>query len=387
MASDGQRCTKPGLTKKATTSQRDIELAMTLPLLRKIAYGLLTVVFLVCSFNAISIVRDQYKATQALPRNEKLPLFNPHRSSFTCQIEATKVPSIDAQAELWFQEAKSLDDPDAWEEDRDYKKIVHLTRQAAERRHWKAMLNLASLYLENRDPPHGETEALALVEQAMRLGVPAAYDRMGTFYMNSVGVPGDVTKAHAFWQRAAEMGNSQALTYLGEKMAATWDNPNEGFWANIPIATKMLECALSQGYGPPAYTLARLRGWPRAPDGKTAGSRTSETRALALVTLHKGVSLGCSDCARSLSVEFRNPHDLADMLVPHLDEARSERYAVLHNALELNPLLRFPNLDKVLPLPPTPLSPWDGDKQTLIDAAKGVTGRPSEPKSSAASQR
>ncbi|MEG2902741.1 MAG: sel1 repeat family protein, partial [Massilia sp.] len=92
---------------------------MRLPLLRKIAYGLLTVVFLVCSFNAISIVRDQYKATQALPRNEKLPLFNPHRPSFNCQIEATKVPPIDAQAELWFQEAKSLDDPDAWEEDRD----------------------------------------------------------------------------------------------------------------------------------------------------------------------------------------------------------------------------------------------------------------------------
>uniref|UniRef100_UPI0037CBFB4E DUF6396 domain-containing protein n=1 Tax=Roseovarius salis TaxID=3376063 RepID=UPI0037CBFB4E len=75
------------------------------------------------------------------------------------------------------------------------------------------------------------------------------------------------------------------------------------------------------------------------------------------------------------------------MLVPHLDQARSERYAVLYNALELNPLLRFPNLDKVLPLPPAPLLPWNGDKQTLIDAAKGVTSRPSELKSSAASQR
>jgi TPR repeat protein len=187
---------------------------MRLPLLRKIAYGLLTVVFLVCSFNALSIVRDQYKATQALPRNEKLLLFNPHRSSFTCQIETTKVPPIDAQAELWFQEAKSLDDPDAWEEDRDYKKIVHLTRQAAERHHWKAILNLASLYLENRDPPYGESEALLLVEQAMRLGVPAAYDRMGTFYMNGTGVSRDVTKAHAFWQKAAELGNPQAMAYL-----------------------------------------------------------------------------------------------------------------------------------------------------------------------------
>jgi hypothetical protein len=75
------------------------------------------------------------------------------------------------------------------------------------------------------------------------------------------------------------------------------------------------------------------------------------------------------------------------MLVPYLDKARSERYVVLHNALNLNPLLRFPNLDKVLPLPPAALPPWDGDKQPLIDAAKGVTPRPPEPQASTASQR
>jgi len=218
----------------------------------------------------------------------------------------------------------------------------------------------------------------------MQLGIPAAYDRMGTFYLNSVGVAGDATKAYAFWQKAAEMGNPHAMAYLGDMMAATWDSPNDGFWANIPVATKMLECSLVQGYGPAAYSLFYIQAWPRASDGKISASRTSETKALALKTLHTGVKFGCADCARDLLIEFQDPDDLADMLVPHLDEARSERYAVLHNALELNPLLRFPNLDKALPLPPAPLSPWDGDKQTLIDTAKGVTSRPSEPKSSAA---
>jgi hypothetical protein len=356
-------------------------------LLRKLFFILLTAILLFCSFRGYSVVHDQYKTSHDFPRNEELPLFNPHRSNFKCEIETTKVPPVDAQAEKWFLEAQALDDPDTWEQDRNYKKIVQLTRQAAERHHWKAMLNLASLYLEHRDPPHGEMDALALVEQAMRLGIPAAYDRMGTYYMNNVGVNQDSTKAHAFWQKAAEMGNPQAMAYLGNMTSATWDSPIDGFWANIPVATKMLECALLQGYGPAAYKLANLRGKPRAPNGKISGPRTAETKALALTTLHSGVRLGCSDCARSLSVEFRNPHDLADMFVPHLDQARSERYAVLHNALELNPLLRFPNLDKVLPLPPSPLSPWDGDKRTLIDAAKGATNRPSELKSSAASQR
>lgn len=355
--------------------------------LRKLPNVLLAALFIFCLFKGFSLAHDQYKTIQDLPRNEELPLFDPHRASFTCKIEATKVPTIDAQADAWFREAQALDDPDVWEEDRDYKKIVQLTRQAADRRHWKAMLNLATLYLEKRDPPHGEMEALELVEQAMRLGIPAAYDRMGTYYMNSVGVPGDATKAYAFWQKAAELGNPQAMAYLGDKMAANWDSPRDGFWANIPVATKMLECALTQGYGPAAYTLAFLRSWPRKADGTLGESKTTATRSHALRTLHEGVKFGCSNCARSLSIDFGDPLNLADMIVPHLDKARSDRYLVLHNALNLNPLLRFPNLDKVLPLPPAALPPWDGDKQTLIDAAKGVTPPPSEPQASATSQR
>lgn len=360
---------------------------MRSPSLRSLSYTLLVAVFVFCSFKGFSVIHDQYKTTQDLPRKEELPLFDPHRPSFTCEVEASKVPPSDAQADAWFREAQALDDPDMWEEDRDYKKIVQLTRQAAERRHWKAMLNLATLYLEKRDPPHGEIEALVLVEQAMRLGVPAAYDRMGAYYMNSVGMPGDATKAYAFWQKAAEMGNPQAMAYLGGKMAATWDSPHDGFWANIPVARKMLECSLAQGYGPAAYSLYYVQSYPRGADGKIAGPRTAVTRALALTTLHTGVKFGCTDCALHLSVEFRNPHDLADMLAPHLDSARSERYGILNDALNLNPLLRFPNLDKVLPLPPAALPPWDGDKQTLINAAKGVTPRPPEPKASTASQR
>ncbi len=355
-------------------------------LLRRLSTVVLAGFAAFCLSKAFSVAHDQYRAIQDLPRNEKLPLFDPHRPGFSCEIEAQRVPPIDAEADGWFREAQALDDPDMWEEDCDYKKIVQLTRQAADRRHWKAMLNLATLYIEQHDPPHGEMEALALVERAMRFGVPAAYDRMGTYYMNSVGVAGDATKAFAFWQKAAEMGNPQAMGYLGDKMAATWDNPSEGFWANIPVARKMLECSLAKGYGPAAYSLYYIQAWPRTADGKIAGPRTPSSRALALMTLHAGVKLGCSNCALYLSVEFRKPDDLADMIVPHIDKARSERYVVLHNALNLNPLLRFPNLDKVLPLPPAPLPPWNGGKHTLVDAAKGTTSPAPDTQPSAAVQ-
>jgi hypothetical protein len=320
------------------------------------------------------------------PRAQSLPLFNPHVRTFVCEVEAIKVPPIDAQAEAWFLEARNLEDPETIEDDRDYSKIVRLTRQAAERRHWKAMLNLASLYLEKRDPQHGVEDAIRLVEQAMRLGIPAAYDRMGTYYMNGTGVRFDSTRAYAFWQKAARMGNPQAMAYLGEKLRAGRDGAIPGYWDNIPIATKMLECALAQGYGPAAEVLHYLYASPRASDGTITGDRTPETKTRALQVLHDGVRLGCEQCANQLAIEFGDPFDIATMLVPYVDKARGERYRVLSNALSFNPDRRFPNLDKVLPLPPADLPPWNGERDSLLEAAMGVSLKRAAPQPTAASQ-
>lgn len=248
------------------------------------------------------------------------------------------------------------------------------------------MLNLASLYLENRDPSHNAQDAVKLVKDAMRLGIPAAYDRMGTFYLNATGVNGDATKAYAYLQRAAEMGNPQAMTFLGEKISATWDNPAEGFWANYPVAIKMLECAFGQGHGQAAYELHYLYAKTRAPDGKVIGDGTPEEKARALKTLHEGVKLGCVNCARDLSVEFKQQQNKADAIAPYIDISRAERYRTLSRALSFNSNRRFPNLDKILPLPPAKLPPWDGKKESLLKAAMGVNPPPVAPPPSAAAQ-
>jgi hypothetical protein len=75
------------------------------------------------------------------------------------------------------------------------------------------------------------------------------------------------------------------------------------------------------------------------------------------------------------------------MYVPFLDKARSERYRVLVNALEYNPDRRFPNLDKILPLPPAPLPPWDGKRESLLAAAMAVTPKLSASEPTEASKR
>lgn len=313
------------------------------------------------------------QSTNTLPRDQNLPLFDPHMPSFDCKAETSFVPAIDAEADNWFREARVMESPEIFTEERDYPKIVQLTRQAAERHHWKAMLNLASLYIENRDPAHGVADALKIVEQAMELGIPAAYDRMGTYHMNGTGVRADISRAYAFFQKAAQMGSPTAMSFLAEKLRAGSDDIMPGYWDNIPISIKMFECALGQGYGPAAEYLQYFYEVPRTPDGTVISNGTAETKARALRVLQQGVRLGCQECASSLAIDFTGTFGPIETMSTHIDTARSDRYYVLSNELSFNPSARFPNLDKVLPLPPADLPPWNGDRDTLLAAAMGVT--------------
>ncbi|WP_251031493.1 SEL1-like repeat protein [Paraburkholderia strydomiana] len=305
-----------------------------------------------------------------LPRYEKLPLFDPHRKSFACVHQDKHVPAIDPQTEVWFQQALTLDSPDIYYKERDYPKIYELYLRAAERSHWKAMLNLASLIVSGYPgvPEQDPERAIGWVEKAMQLGVPDAYDMMGTYHQNGMVRGGDATSAYAFFQRAADMGSPSAMAFLGYKMAGTYDDPGEGFWGNLAVAVPMLECAFAQGYGDAGEKLSLIYARPNTPDAKLR----------ALKILHESVKLGCANCAHSLASEFRG-FDLSSgaNLAGHVDTSRADRYFVLGDVLEhYDGRLKLPNLDKILPLPPAPLPKWDGNKQTLIDAAKAVTSPP-----------
>jgi hypothetical protein len=149
------------------------------------------------------------------------------------------------------------------------------------------------------------------------------------------------------------------LTHIGKSLAATYDGP--GFWGNMPIAIAMLDCAVAQGFGQAALEL-----------GVTLGNTVPEYRdyARALRVLHDGVKSGSKQAANSLFSNF----DQGNPVVGNLkDPIRADRYKSLADALYHNPDLRFPNLDKVLPLPPAKLPPWDGSPESLVNAAMGVS--------------
>jgi TPR repeat protein len=311
-----------------------------------------------------------------LPRNISLKAFDPHRKDFSCVHEADRVPPLDPEADTWFQQGLAVTSRDLWPNQRNYPEAVRLWTKAAERKHWKAMMHLAGVLIEGDGtepyvvPPDVE-RAVRIVEDAMRLGVPAAFDMMGNYHQSGF-VKTDISRAYAFWELAADMGSPSALTHLGRALSAAYDNPKDGIWANEAVGLKMLKCAFAQGYGKAAYELALYL------------EVVKKDFAPAVRVYHEGVKFGSEDCANSLDSLFRG----AKMKNggPTKDPGRAERYAELAQALWHNPDLRFPNLDKALPLPPAPLPKWGGSLEVLKGAAMAVVPVP-VPKPSAASQR
>ncbi len=296
-----------------------------------------------------------------LPRNMRLKAFQPHRTDFTCVHEATKLPAITPEAERLFQQGMTVTSYELWPNQRDYKKAAERWKQAADLGHWKAAMNLAGLYERGLGVEQDTEQAVLIVEGLMKQGVPGAFDKMGTYHQSGIGVKPDIDRAYGFWQLAAEMGSPTAQAYIGQKLNAAYDSEQMGVWGNSKIGIQMLECAFAQGNGDAAYRL----GQSIELDGKDYPH--------ALAIYHEGVKFGSKDAAGALVASFDEIEPLTGNLI---DRARVERYSLLGDALELNPDLRFPNLDKVLPLPPADLPFWDGKRETLIDAAKPAIVEP-----------
>lgn len=310
-----------------------------------------------------------------LPRNHIPELFHPHRTEFNCKSELTAAPPLDPEADIWYQEALALDTPDLWKDDRNWPRIIELYTKAAERKHWKAMNNLATLYqtgvwglkdskkiLVERNP----NAAITLTEEAMRMGVPLAYAVMGNYYADGFIVKKDPTAAWAFWQKAADMGSSFAQFTIGRSLNAVLekDEPERERWSNEVIGLKMLECAFAQGNGDAAEALG------------IEYDVIQKDKPRALHYFHEGVKFGSAGSADYLRGEFQKVGGLASGGV---DNSRADRYRVFKKALEHDPDLRFPNLDNVLPLPPAKLPQWSGKPEDLINAAKEI--HPVPPKS------
>jgi len=324
-----------------------------------------------------------------LPRNINLKTFDPHRDAgeFVCRNQAASAPALTPQAQELHEHAMALTRGDLWPNERDWPQAMKLWDQAAAQGHWKAALmwlqtartgaGVNSAKGQFKVLPEMPEEVVSKMEILMRQGVADAFFWMGEFHGTGYGVNFSIDRKWAFYELAADLGSPLAQTEIALALPYAERSQEEAGvakWANQLLEFKLLECAHSQGHGKASHELGLLLNILARARRLIPPSTTSEEQfARALQVLHDGVKFGGEDAANYLFVSF----DDGKPLVSHLkDPIRARRYKTLAEALWHNPDLRFSNLDRVLPLPPAKLPQWDGNPDTLIDAAKAVRVTP-----------
>lgn len=326
--------------------------------------------FVMAVFIATSALQACSKEKTEAASHLKAPAkFDPHRKNFTCRHQADVMPPIDRQADEWNKIAmETLDQTNAYEQSaKQLNTAEDLLKSASASGHWEATINLSKMYSRLRRYRNGffdadTDQARKIAENAMKLGIPAAYLLMGDYYMNGMGkIKQDNDRPWDFWQEAADMGNPDAQNIVGVRLTAPGYNPDLPVRASRAMGIKMLECAVSQQSSDGGYLLGiALLG---------EGDSTPEETARALVVMHDAVKLGSADAARYLFSAFEVGDRINNQTI---DLDRSERYQMLGRFLTYRKDFRLPDLDKVMPLPPAKLAAWDGHTKTLVDAAKAV---------------
>ncbi|MBV4414596.1 sel1 repeat family protein [Enterobacteriaceae bacterium YMB-R22] len=282
--------------------------------------------------------------------------------AFTCTHESTHLSPLDPHADSWFKQARDLQNAPG---EKNYNIIASLYRQAAEKNHYKAMINLQNLLYQGlAEPVSGNAasvEAIALAEKMMQLNIPAGYYAMGHYLELGYGVERDKAASLAYFRKSADMGSPEGQYVIGKLLLTEqFEDPNNPDPYRIKykpnpayrpeIGVSMLSCAANQGNGEAADWLA---GWYKL---------SSKDYKNALVYYQVGVKAGNLMSAYKMRKFFNNPSqdDRSYYLGLEKDSERVRRYEIIYQELDNNPSARFPDVDRIVPLPPAPLPEWDG---------------------------
>lgn len=258
--------------------------------------------------------------------------------AFECRHEADHLPVPDPEADEWYRQAnklyragieKSLAAPLA--------ESVALLQRAAERGHVKAMNNLVLAYMRGEGVKQSDSKAVDWAERLIKMDIGMGYYHMGVFLQQGIGVRTDRKAALTYFRKAADLGNAQGQLVTGDKLArsvAQTQEKEHGFL----IARTMLQCALDQGLAEAGHTLG-LHYKISEEKGLEAGRAYQAAARLghrqSLWALHMLFSEGSTGL--------------------NADPVRAACYQRLFEENTEDKTKRFPDLDKICPLPPAPM--------------------------------
>lgn len=274
---------------------------------------------------------------KALPAEEDL--------AFTCTHEKERIPVRDPEAEQMYKHARWLRKGNTLQKDPAvYPRIERLVRIAAAHGHDKANLELRDLMWRGQAvSATPAAESVSLVEDLVRRGIPGGYFDMGRYLLDGYGVKRNPEAGMAYIRKAADLGSPDAQYWIGVKLSPVAKAPE--------IAKKMMLCAGEQGH--------KLSAQQVGVDFQTVKDYKNAVRALQL-----GTQAGSAIAAGFLEGGFRctDPSDRLDFLALSPDPERAKRYSAIADFLGdyeyLNPSI--PELDRIVPLPPAKLPPWNG---------------------------
>ncbi len=264
--------------------------------------------------------------------------------AFTCVREAAALPPLDPEADSLFRYARHLQKADG---PKDYNQMARYYRIAAAHGHYKANRNLQSLLSYGQaTSPDAPREVIDLAAQLIEQGIPGGYYDIGHYLELGYGLKQDPEMALRYFRKAADLGSPEAQFYVGD-LLEPWDKAPD-------IARQLYRCAADQGFGKAAEILGiSLKG--------------DRLYGEAIAAFQKGVMAGDTTSASFLEDAFKGPppsEELNYLALPN-DPERSRRYESIWQFLTnndgRNP--KVPDIDRIAPLPPATLPPWDGTFQ------------------------
>ncbi|BAX63094.1 sel1 repeat family protein [Burkholderia stabilis] len=264
--------------------------------------------------------------------------------AFTCVHEIIHLPALDPEADKLFQYGRYLQKQQG---EKNFNDIARYYRIAAAYGHFKANTNAQKLVSQGlASSPDATKETIAFATKLIDEGVPGGYYDIGHYLEVGYGLKQDAEMALRYFRKAADLGNPEAQTYVAEQLAPHDRAPD--------IARQMLRCATDQGFGRAASTLG-------------IDQKNNEKQNEAVKAFQSGIRSGDAQSASFLEDGFKGPPptDRLNYLGLENDPERSRRYEVIWKFLtdneSRNP--KVPDLDKIVPLPPAKLPPWDGTFQ------------------------
>jgi hypothetical protein len=301
-------------------------------------------IYAMCLVFFLSGCAEQSNSAQAFADQN----FDQYRSEFTCIHQEKKLPAIAPEIDQLFQYARFLEKR---REPIDLKEIGRMYRIAAAHGHYKANSNLQILIQESAVQSYSPyNEMVTLANQLIKAGIPRGFGDMGYYLFQGYGVKQDIDLAQKFTRKAADLGNPDAQFKMAEYLSP------DGLVS--PLALQMIRCAAEQGHGKALYKIA-------------LNSFQEERYEEVLQVFQRAAVAGDADSAYTLANIFENlegQHFFKPVNTLQ-DPERVRRYraigAVITGNVGRNP--RFPDIDKIVPLPPAKLPEWDNRFQWQIE--------------------